>query len=110
MPISNFQNMFVAYFSKDPLIGLFRCLANHLPRPILESHYVSYIRLVFECASPVWHGSIKADEASAFERLQASSACRVLRAVWYTLKAVLFEELRWPCLRWKREVIGMTLL
>ena len=90
-------------------IGLFRCLANHLPRVILESLYVSYIRPVFEYASPVWHGSIKADEASALERLQASAARRVLRADWYTPKAVLFEELRWPCLRWRREVIGMTL-
>ena len=45
-------------------IGLFRCLANQLPRVILESLYVTYIRPVFEYASPVWHGSIKADEAS----------------------------------------------
>ena len=51
-------------------IGLFRCFANHLPRTILESVYVSYIRPVFEDASPVLHGSIKADEASAFERLK----------------------------------------
>ena len=84
-------------------IGLFCCLANHLPCTILESLYVSYIRPVFEYASPGWHGSIKADDTSAFEKLQASDTRRVLRTDWYTPKAVLFEEVRWPCLRWRRE-------
>ena len=68
-----------------------------------------YIRPVFVYASPFWHGTVKADEAAAFERLQASAVRRVFLADWYTPKAVLFEELRCPCLRWRREVIRMTL-
>ena len=74
------------------------CLANDLPRPILESLYVSYTRPVFEYASPVWHGSIKADVASALERLQASAARRVLRANLYTPKAVLCSAMALPSL------------
>ena len=44
------------------------------------------------------------------ERLQASVARRILRVPWDTPKQVLFRELDWPSLRWRRTIASLVLL
>ena len=59
-------------------------------------------------ASLVWHASIREEEATAPERIQASVARAILRAPWRTPKSHLLEQLDWPSLRWRRTVAALV--
>ena len=63
-----------------------------------------------EYASLVWHASIREEEATALERIQASVARAILRAPWRTQKSHLLEQLDWPSLRWRRTVAALVFL
>ena len=76
--------------------GFLRFNARELPADLICSLYVSCVRPLLECASPVWHGGISRQQAIALERIQASVARRVLKAPWRTPKQVLLERLQWP--------------
>ena len=58
-----------------------------------------------EYTSLVWHATIREEEASALERIQASVARAILRAPWRTPKSHLLEQLDWPSLRWYRTAL-----
>ena len=68
-----------------------------------------YVPPTMECASAVWHGSLREEDAEALERVQAAVARRLLRADWQTPKSSLFERLDWPALHWRREIASLTL-
>ena len=70
---------------------------------------VTYVRPMMECACPVWHSSASAVDALALERVQASVARTILAADWDTPKDILFRQLDWPSLRWRRTILSMTL-
>ena len=72
--------------------------------------YLSYVRPTMEYASLVWHASIREDEATAHERIQASVARAILRAPWRTPKSHLLEQLDWPSVRWRRTVAALVFL
>ena len=63
-----------------------------------------------EYASPLWHGSIRDEDALQLERIQAAVARRILHAPWDTPTRQLLEELNWPSLRWRREIASLCLL
>lgn len=89
--------------------GLLRWMANDLPQDAAVRLYLHYVRPLFEYASPVWHGSLSEQEATALERIQAAVARRLLGAAWDTPKTELLQRLEWPSLRWRREIQGMVL-
>ena len=62
-----------------------------------------------EYACPVWHSSVSAVDALALERVQASVVRTILAADWDTPKDILFRQLDWPSLRWRRTILSMTL-
>ena len=63
-----------------------------------------------EYAAPIWHSSIREEEARALERIQASVARSILRAPWRTPKSSLLKELGWPALIWRRMIASLRLL
>ena len=62
-----------------------------------------------EYGCPVWHSSASAVDALALERVQESVARTILAADWDTPKDILFRQLDWPSLRWRRTILNMTL-
>ena len=89
--------------------GLVRWLANELPVSTACTLYLSFVRPVCEYASPLWHGSLREEDANAMERVQAGVARRLLKAPWDTPKPHLLKALNWSSLRWRREVASMVL-
>ena len=91
--------------------GLLRLMARDLPLPVASILYVYmyYVRPVLEYASPVWHGSLRVEDAMFLERIQASVARSLLQADWFTPKEELFRQLGWPALRWRREITSLTM-
>ena len=89
--------------------GLLRLMARDLPLPVASILYVYYVRPVLEYASPVWHGSLREEDAMSLERIQASVARSLLQADWFTPKEELFRQLGWPALRWRREITSLTI-
>ena len=89
--------------------GLLRVMARDLPLPVASILYVYYVRPVLEYASPVWHGSLREEDAMSLERIQASVARSLLQADWFTPKEELFRQLGWPALRWRREITSLTM-
>ena len=89
--------------------GLLRLMARDLPLPVASILYVYYVRPVLEYASPVWHGSLREEDAMSLERIQASVARSLLQADWFTAKEELFRQLGWPALRWRREITSLTM-
>ena len=75
---------------------------------IARTDYV-IARTDYVIARTDWHGTVSATDAIALERLQCSIARKILRADWSTPKESLLRTLNWPTLRWRREVISMTL-
>ena len=67
------------------------------------------VRPMMEYACPVWHSSVSAVDALALERVQASVARAILAADWDTPKDILFRQLDWPSLRWRRTILSLTL-
>ena len=89
--------------------GLLRLMARDLPLPVASILYVYYVRPVLEYASPVWHRSLREEDAMSLERIQASVARSLLQADWFTPKEELFRQLGWPALRWRREITSLTM-
>ena len=90
--------------------GLLRWMSHHLRGPLIAHLYLAYVRPTMEYASPLWHGSIRDEDALQLERIQAAVARRILHAPWDTPKRQLLEELNWPSLRWRREIASLCLL
>ena len=61
-------------------------MARDLPLPVASILYVYNVRPVLEYASPVWHGSLREEDAMSLERIQASVARSLLQADWFTPK------------------------
>ena len=89
--------------------GLLRWIAQDLLFEAASKSYLFYVRPVCEYASPVWHGSLRADQALYLEQIQACVARRLLSASRLTSKSSLLQLLGWPSLRWRREIASMTL-
>ena len=89
--------------------GLLRLMARDLPLPVASILFVYYVRPLLEYASPVWHGSLREENAMSLERIQASAARSLLQADWFTPKEELFRQLGWPALRWRREITSLTM-
>ena len=89
--------------------GLLRLMARDLPLPVAPILYVYYVGPVLDYASPVWHGSLREEDAMSLERIQASVARSLLQADWFTPKEELFRQLGWPALRWRREITSLTM-
>ena len=85
-------------------------MSHHLRGPLIAHLYLAYVRPTMEYASPLWHGSIRDEDALQLERIQAAVARRILHAPWDTPKRQLLEELNWPSLRWRREIASLCLL
>lgn len=90
--------------------GHLRWMSQDLPPEIVQSLYIYYVRPTMEYAAPIWHSSIREEEASALERIQAGVARSILRAPWRTPKSSLLKELGWPALRWRRMIASLCLL
>ena len=90
--------------------GLLRWMSHHLRGPMIAQLYLAYVRPTMEYASPLWHGSIREEDAIQLERIQAAVARRILQAPWDTPKRQLLETLNWPALRWRREIASLCLL
>ena len=89
--------------------GLLRIMSRDLPLSVATKLYSCYVRPTMEYASPVWHGSLREEDAMCLERIQTGVARRLLRAEWTTPKDSLLEQLGWPALRWRREVTSLSL-
>ena len=89
--------------------GLLRLMARDLPLSVASILYVYYVRPVLEYASPVWHGSLREEDAMSLEQIQASVARSFLQADWFTPKEELFRQLGWPALTWRREITSLTM-
>ena len=89
--------------------GLLCLVARDLPLPVTSIFNVYHVRSVLEYASPVWHGSLREEDAMSLERIQASVARCLLQAYWFTPKEELFRQLGWPALRWRREITSVTM-
>ena len=89
--------------------GLLRWMSRDLRPETVEKLYLYFLRPKLEYASPVWHGSVLEQDAISLERIQAAVARSILRASFHTPKAVLFQQLKWPSLRWRREISSMTM-
>ena len=63
-----------------------------------------------EYASPLWHGSIREEDALQLERIQTAVARCTPQAPWHTPKSELLQALDWPTLRWRREIASLCLL
>ena len=90
--------------------GFLRYMAKELPADLVSKIYITYVRPTLEYASPVWHGDLSKQQSLALERVQASVARRILKAPWTTPKNVLFEQLQWPSLSWRRSIATTCLL
>ena len=90
--------------------GLLRWMSHHLRGPLITHLYLTYVRPTMEYASPLWHGSIRDEDALQLESIQAAVARRILHAPWDIPKRQLLEELNWPSLRWRREIASLCLL
>ena len=90
--------------------GFLRYMAKELPADLVSKIYITYVRPTLEYASPVWHGDLSKQHSLALERVQASVARRILKAPWTTPKNVLFEQLQWPSLSWRRSIATTCLL
>ena len=90
--------------------GFLRYMAKELPADLVSKIYITYVRPTLEYASPVWHGDLSKQQSLALERVQASVARRILKAPWTTPKNVLFEQLQWPSLSWRRSISTTCLL
>ena len=84
-------------------------VSHQLPAKLTCHLYITYVRPMMEYACPVWHSSVSAVDALALERVQASVARTILAADWDTPKDILFRQLDWPSLRWRRTILSMTL-
>ena len=67
--------------------ALLRLMARDLPLPVASILYVYYVRPVLEYASPVWHGSLREEEAMSLEQIQVARS--LLQADWFTPKEEL---------------------
>ena len=90
--------------------GFLRYMAKELPADLVSKIYITYVRPTLEYASPVWHGDLSKQQSLALERVQASVARWILKAPWTTPKNVLFEQLQWPSLSWRRSIATTCLL
>ena len=84
-------------------------VSHQLPAKLTCHLYTTYVRPMMEYACPVWHSSASAVDALSLERVQASVARTILAADWDTPKDILFRQLDWPTLRWRRTILSMTL-
>ena len=86
-------------------------VSHQLPAKLTCHLYITYVRPMMEYACPVWHSSASAVDALALERVQASVArtTGILAADWDTPKDILFRQLDWPSLWWRRTILSMTL-
>ena len=75
----------------------------------VQQLYIYYLRPKLEYACPVWHGALLERDALALEGVQGSVARSILRAPFQASKSVMFEQLTWPSLRWRREILCITL-
>ena len=91
--------------------GLLRHIhvSHQLPAKLTCHLYITYVKQMMEYTCPVWHSSVSAVDALALERLQASVARTILAADWDTPKDILFRQLDWQSLRWRRTILSMTL-
>ena len=89
--------------------GLLRLMARDLPLPVASILFVYFPRFVLEYVSPVWHGSLREEDALSLERTQASVARSLLQADWFTPKEELFRQLSLPALTWQREITSLTM-
>ena len=90
--------------------GLLRWMSHHLRGPLTTKLYLSFVRPTMEYASPLWHGSIREEDALQLERIQTAVARCILQAPWRTPKSELLQALDWPSLRWRREIASLCLL
>ena len=90
--------------------GLLRWMSHHLRGPLTTQLYLSYVRPTMEYAIPLWHGSIREEDALQLERIETAVARCVLQAPWLTPKSELLQALDWPSLRWRREIASLCLL
>ena len=51
--------------------GLLRVMSHQQPRTVTIRLFKSYVRPTMEYASAVWHSSLKEEDASSIERIQA---------------------------------------
>ena len=89
--------------------GLLRWMSKDLKPSTVQQLYIYYLRAKLEYACPVWHGALLERDAFALERVQGSVARSILRAPFQASKSVMFEQLTWPSLRWRREILCITL-
>ena len=89
--------------------GLLRLMARDLPLPVASILYVYYVCPVLDYASPVWHGSLREEDAMSSDRIQASVARSLLQADWFTQKEDLFRQPGWPALTWRREITSLMM-
>ena len=89
---------------------ILRYMAKELLADLVSTLYTIYFRLTLEYASPVWHGDLSKQQSLALERVKASVARRILKAPWTTQKNILFEQLQWPSLSWRRCIAVTCLL
>ena len=89
--------------------GLLRWMSEDLKPSTVQQLYIYYLRPKLEYACPVWHGALLERDALALERVQGSVARSILRAPFQASKSVMFEQLTWPSLRWRREILCITL-
>ena len=89
--------------------GLLSLMARDLLLSLVSILYVYCVRPVLEDASPVWHGSLREEDAMSLERIQACVARSFLQADWFTPKEELFRQLGWPALGWRRKITSLTM-
>ena len=75
----------------------------------VQQLYIYFLRPKLEYEYPVWHDALLERDALALERVQGAVARSILRAPVQASKSMMFEQLNWPSLRWRREILCITL-
>ena len=88
--------------------GLLRWMSHHLRGPLTTKLYMAYVRPTMEYASPLWHGSIREEDALPLQRIQTAVARCILQAPWHTPKSQLLNSRLTiaPLAAWNRKFVS----
>ena len=84
-------------------------MSKDLKPSTVQQLHIYFLRPKLEYVCPVWHGALLERDALVLERVQGAVARSILRAPFQASKSVMFEQLNWPSLRWRREILCITL-
>ena len=83
-------------------------IAKHIPRPILDQIYKTYVRPHFDYADIIYDGHITVQDANRLETLQNRAARLITGGLFRTSTNKLMTELGWERLHTRRKIHRLT--